>query len=344
MSTRRIQNEDVKSEADLVGAGADKTRLINDTKIYVTGGTEAINKRLDEAIQDGDLGRSIAVKDEGSTVLAKPSSINFVGSGVTATDAGGGQVNVTISSGGTVSVEDEGSVVVASATTLNFIGSVVSAADAGGGQVDITVSAISSSTNITGDNGNVDVSLIPKVTTMILQSPDTTKWEIGITTGGLLTATSGATGTVTALKVTKPDLSEASFGITNAGEITVTSPPSGGETLENNLYLQDSNTVTWKVSVNNADEIVTSDVEGVANYFRVRNEGGDVLFQVQETQGGRGIHYMPILTAADLPSTPDAIAGTTPWCMYDDGVGGPRPIFWDTDVSAWLYFHNNSTV
>jgi len=50
----KIQNEDVKSEADLTGAGGAKSQLINDTKIYITG--DGINKRLDEAINDGDIG------------------------------------------------------------------------------------------------------------------------------------------------------------------------------------------------------------------------------------------------------------------------------------------------
>ena len=50
----KIQNSDVKSEAELITAGATKAQLINDTKIYVTG--NSINKRLDQAIIDGDIG------------------------------------------------------------------------------------------------------------------------------------------------------------------------------------------------------------------------------------------------------------------------------------------------
>lgn len=52
----KIQNQDVKSEADLVAAGATKTSLINDTKIYVTA--SGINDRLDNAIANGALGGS----------------------------------------------------------------------------------------------------------------------------------------------------------------------------------------------------------------------------------------------------------------------------------------------
>lgn len=52
----RIQGADVKTEAELVSAGADKTYLPRDTQIYVTA--LGINKTLDDAITDGDIGGS----------------------------------------------------------------------------------------------------------------------------------------------------------------------------------------------------------------------------------------------------------------------------------------------
>lgn len=52
----KIQNEDVKSEAELTGAGGAVSQLINDTKIYVTA--NSINKKLSTAITDGDIGGS----------------------------------------------------------------------------------------------------------------------------------------------------------------------------------------------------------------------------------------------------------------------------------------------
>ena len=50
----RLQNEDHKSEAELISSGGAKSQLLNDTKIYVTSG--GINKTLDDAITDGDIG------------------------------------------------------------------------------------------------------------------------------------------------------------------------------------------------------------------------------------------------------------------------------------------------
>ena len=50
----KIQNSDVKSEAELITAGATASSLIHDSKIYVTA--SGINKTLDDAIIDGDIG------------------------------------------------------------------------------------------------------------------------------------------------------------------------------------------------------------------------------------------------------------------------------------------------
>lgn len=50
----RLQNEDFKSEAELIAAGTTKARLLNDDKIYVKA--LSINKTLNSAIVAGDIG------------------------------------------------------------------------------------------------------------------------------------------------------------------------------------------------------------------------------------------------------------------------------------------------
>jgi hypothetical protein len=55
-----IQNEDVKSESELISAGGTKAQLINDTKIYVT----SVAKTLEEAIADGDIAGGIEVSTQ----------------------------------------------------------------------------------------------------------------------------------------------------------------------------------------------------------------------------------------------------------------------------------------
>lgn len=53
----KIQNEDIKSLAELTGLGGVASSLINDSKIYVTA--KSINKQFSQAIIDGDIGGSI---------------------------------------------------------------------------------------------------------------------------------------------------------------------------------------------------------------------------------------------------------------------------------------------
>jgi hypothetical protein len=50
----RLQNEDFKSLSELTAAGGTSAQLLNDTKIYITGG--GINKQLSTAITNGDIG------------------------------------------------------------------------------------------------------------------------------------------------------------------------------------------------------------------------------------------------------------------------------------------------
>ena len=50
----RLMDADHASESELVSAGATKAQLLNDTKIYISA--EGLNKTLDDAIIDGDIG------------------------------------------------------------------------------------------------------------------------------------------------------------------------------------------------------------------------------------------------------------------------------------------------
>lgn len=53
----RIQNQDLKTAAELIAAGASAADLPNDSKIYVTA--NSINKTLLDAIEDGDIGSGV---------------------------------------------------------------------------------------------------------------------------------------------------------------------------------------------------------------------------------------------------------------------------------------------
>jgi microcystin-dependent protein len=97
----KIQNENVKSESELIADGGTKDQLINDTKIYVTG--NSINKTLDDAILDGDIGGGGA---EIGYITGNDSNFEGgIGSHVTYVDAAGtipvdgtgGTANITFS-------------------------------------------------------------------------------------------------------------------------------------------------------------------------------------------------------------------------------------------------------
>lgn len=78
MANGRIQNEDIKSAAELVAAGGTAAQLPNDTKVYVTA--NSYNKTLAQAIIDGDLGgsgldSSFDIKNLGLSVTASAGTI-----------------------------------------------------------------------------------------------------------------------------------------------------------------------------------------------------------------------------------------------------------------------------
>jgi hypothetical protein len=81
------------------------------------------------------------VQDEG-VALTQRTTMNFVGAGVTATDAGGiTVVTIPAGTGGYATVQDEG-VALTTRTIINFIGASVTAVDnPGATRTDVTVSA-----------------------------------------------------------------------------------------------------------------------------------------------------------------------------------------------------------
>jgi len=79
----KIQNEDIKSLAELTGAGGSASQLPNDTKIYVTA--NGLNKQLSQAITDGDIGGG----GDGLNYFLNPLPTNTTGPFNTYNDASG---------------------------------------------------------------------------------------------------------------------------------------------------------------------------------------------------------------------------------------------------------------
>ena len=72
----------------------------------------------------------ITVQEEGSSLSTSATTLNFVGSTVTASGTGATKT-ITISGGGSITVQDEGSSLTTSGDTLNFVGAGVTASGTG---------------------------------------------------------------------------------------------------------------------------------------------------------------------------------------------------------------------
>ena len=100
----------------------------------------------DYAWVNDSSGSSLTIQEEGSSLSTAATTLNFVGSAVTATGSGATKT-ITIS-GGALTVQEEGSSLSTAATTLNFVGSGVEATGSGATKT-ITISGGASSGNTT---------------------------------------------------------------------------------------------------------------------------------------------------------------------------------------------------
>ncbi len=89
------------------------------------------------------LDNLLEVLDESVSLGTGKTKVNFIGAGVTAADAGGGQINVTIPGAGTatITVKEEGTSLTPDKNTLNFVGPGITATTDGGNpsQANVTV-------------------------------------------------------------------------------------------------------------------------------------------------------------------------------------------------------------
>ena len=88
------------------------------------------NSRFEPNAESG--GSSLTIQDEGSGLSTAATTLNFTGSGVTASGSGATKtINIPGGSGSSLTVQDEGSALSTDATTLNFVGAGVVASGTG---------------------------------------------------------------------------------------------------------------------------------------------------------------------------------------------------------------------
>lgn len=101
-----LQNEDFKTEAELISAGGAKTQLLNDTKIYCS----AVSETLDDAITTGILGGGASGLITGNDNIPKSTIGNWLAyadtAGISPIDMTGGSPVVTITRNTTAPISD----------------------------------------------------------------------------------------------------------------------------------------------------------------------------------------------------------------------------------------------
>lgn len=113
-------------------------RFIAGSNVTVEIADDAVDNEVEVTI--ASTGGGVRVEDEGVSIVAVATGINFAGPGVIVTDAGANEALVTIPGGGSgVAIEDEGASVVAAATSLNFAGAGVTVTDAGANEALVTI-------------------------------------------------------------------------------------------------------------------------------------------------------------------------------------------------------------
>jgi hypothetical protein len=136
-----LRNDPANTQSvDFIRGSTTLTLTIGQTVLARTDGTANGLVALLRGTATGS--GTIVTQDEGTTVAGGPhGTLNFVGAGVVATNAGGGVTTVTVSGGGSgVTMKDEGTTVTGGPhTALNFTGAGVTVTNAGAGEATINV-------------------------------------------------------------------------------------------------------------------------------------------------------------------------------------------------------------
>lgn len=163
----------------------------------------------------------ILVSDEGVSLGGPFVALNFVGAGVTATDAGGGVAQISIPGGGGgitgVLIADEGVALPGDYQAFNFVGAGVTATDAGGGITQISIPGGGISGVTVQDEG---VALPGTFTTLNFTGAGVTATDAG---GGV--ATVNVPGGAASSEAVLPNiLRNSGFWFTQCYDPTVLSP------------------------------------------------------------------------------------------------------------------------
>ena len=157
-------------------------------------------------------GGSIAVEDEGASVVASASTLNFTGTGVTAADAGGGEVTVTIAGGSAPvdSVNSQTGVVVLDADDID---------DAATAHKFVTAADVTNLSNLSGTNTGDQTGA--EIATSLDAELGHADWRVDRSISD-----SVGTDTHSSAAAYTPNCADGSYrDVTVSAEITILNPP-----------------------------------------------------------------------------------------------------------------------
>ena len=119
-------------DSNFTSLNTDKQEVLSEGS-FANGDKTKLDGIADSATANPNAIDGVTIQEEGSSLSTVATTLNFVGSGVTATGTGATKT-ITVSGGGgsAITVEDEGSALSTAATTLNFTGAGVTASGTGG--------------------------------------------------------------------------------------------------------------------------------------------------------------------------------------------------------------------
>lgn len=133
-ATQTLTNKTLTSA--VLNTGVSGTAIKDEDNMSSNSATHLATQQSIKAYVDAEVagagGGGVTVEDEGSALSTTATTLNFVGSGVTASGTGATKT-ITVSGGGSsgITVEDEGSALSTAGTTLNFVGAGVTATGTG---------------------------------------------------------------------------------------------------------------------------------------------------------------------------------------------------------------------
>jgi hypothetical protein len=251
---------------------------------------------------DVDALAGITVQDEGSTLATAATTLNFVGSGVTASGSG---ATKTITIPSTILVQDEGSPLSTAATTLDFVGSGVSASGSG---------AVKTITILAGGDA--------QTSSPLSQFAATTSAQLA---GILTTKTGFSSGAVSVFSIS-PSLETPVLGVataTSINKVTITAPATSAVlTIPNGVTLTGPAASGTAMTLGNTETVTgvkTFGSAGAVGRLKVAGTTSGAVTIDATAVAGTGVMTLPVATDTFVgKATTDIFTNKT----YDTAGGG----------------------